>query len=114
MGAGFETSDAHANERLRPLRVPIRAEHVFESAREMAADLPGWEVVSCDSARRVLVCRRRGGLLSGTATITIACEGPEDVPTTTVRVRSVSAGGLLARDRARVLEFLEPFHRRVC
>jgi len=114
MGDGFQTRDDAPDERLRPLRVPIRPDQVFESVREMVDDLDGWEVVASDAAARVLTCRKRAGLLGGTATITIRCEGPEGLPSTTVHVRSVSSGALLARDRAVALEFLRPFHRRVC
>ncbi|MCY2960052.1 MAG: hypothetical protein NTY35_07790 [Planctomycetota bacterium] len=114
MGAVFETRDDAPDERLRPLRVPIRSDQVFESVREMVADLDGWEVVTADEALRVLTCRKRAGLLGGTATITIRCEGPEGLPSTVVHVRSTSEGAVVARDRAHVLEFLTPFHRRVC
>jgi hypothetical protein len=114
MSAAFETREDASDERLRPLRVAIRPDQTFESACEMAADLPGWSVASCDPVARVLVCRKPGGFLGGVATITIRCEGPADLPSTTVHVRSTSEGGLLARDRAHVLEFLTPFIRRVC
>jgi hypothetical protein len=80
----------------------------------MVDDLDGWTVVSSDAATGVLTCEKRGGLLGGTATITIRCEGPADLPSTVVHVRSTSTGGVLARDRAHVIEFLTPFHRRVC
>jgi len=114
MGSAFETRDDAPDERLRPLKVPIRSDQVFESAREMVADLDGWEIVSSDERQHVLTCRKRAGLLAGTATITIRCEGPEGLPSTVVHVRSTSEGAVLARDRAHVLEFLTPFHRRVC
>lgn len=114
MGSVFETREDAPDERLRPLRVPIRSDQVFESVREMIADLDGWEVVSSDERERVLTCRKRAGLLGGTATITIRCEGPEGLPSTVVHVRSTSEGALVARDRAHVLEFLTPFTRRVC
>ncbi len=114
MSAVFETREDSPDERLRPLRVPIRSDQVFESAREMAADLPGWTVVTSDEGARTLTCRKPGGFLGGVATITIRCEGPADLPSTTVHVRSSSEGAVVARDRAHVLEFLTPFVRRVC
>lgn len=114
MGAAFETRDDAADERLRPLRVPIRPDQVFESAREMVDDLDGWEVAAADATERVLICRKNAGLLGGRAKITIRCEGAPDLPSTTVHVRSESEGAVVARDRAHVLEFLTPFHRRVC
>ena len=114
MGRSFETSDAHAQFHLKPLRVASRADGVHEEARNMVEDLPHWTIVSADDARRVLTCRREGGLFSAPSTVTITCAGPAELPSTTVHVRSESSGGLLARDRANVLEFLVPFHRRVC
>ena len=115
MGGSFATSDEHSRLELKPLRVAIRKEDVYAEARNLAADLPGWRIVSADDERQVLVCERRGGVLSGTSTVTITFEGPEGIPSTTVNARSVSTGGLpgLARDRAAVLEFMRPFHRRV-
>lgn len=113
MGDGFETRDDASDGRLRPLRVAMRPDQVFESAREMVDDLDGWSVVASDASAGVLTCTKRGGFLGGTATITIRCEGPADLPSTAVHVRSHSVGALLARDRAHVLEFLTPFRRRV-
>ncbi len=119
MGAEFETRDDASDERLRPLRLPIRPDQAFEAVREMVEDLDGWEVVGSDATQFVLTCRKRAGLLGGTAMITIRCEGPADLPTSTdlpistVHVRSVSTGALFASDRAHVLQFLTPFRRRV-
>jgi hypothetical protein len=87
---------------------------VYEEARNMVEDLAHWSIVSADDARHVLTCRRDGGLLSAQSVVTITCTGPEDLPSTVVNVRSESSGGLLSRDRANVLEFTIPFHRRVC
>ncbi len=114
MGGSFETQDAHAHFHLKPLRVPMRAEDVWSEARIMVEDLRGWSVVAADDERRVLTCARKGGLLSGESRITITCDGPAGMPSATVHVRSVTTGGLLSRDRANVLEFTVPFHRRVC
>jgi hypothetical protein len=113
MRAFFETSDTHAQPHLKPLRVAMRVDAVWEAAREQASDLPGWTIVQADEAARRIVCTRRKRFLSGEATITITCSGPADLPTTTVHVRSETGGGFVARDRANVLEFLVPFARRV-
>jgi len=112
MGA-FETSDGHKSEELRPLRVAVRREDVYAEARSQVDDLPGWSVLSTDDAALVIRCQRRGGFLGGAARVTITVEGPEGIPSATVNVRSESDGGLLPRDRSRVLEFLRPFRRRV-
>ncbi len=114
MGSGFETSAEEREEILRPLRVAILREQVFEAVREQVEDLPNWEVVAADEATRTLRCRRRGGRLRGTAQVTIRCDGPEGLPSTTVHVKSETEGALLPRDRATVREFLTPFQRRVC
>jgi hypothetical protein len=114
VGGSFETSEAHAHFHLKPLRVAMRAEDVYSEARNMVEDLRGWSVVAADDARFVLTCARKGGLLAGEAQVTITCEGPAGIPSTTVHVRSATSGGLLSRDRANVLEFMVPFHRRVC
>lgn len=113
MPGSFETLDTHAHRLLKPLRVPVLLEGVFSEARDQASDLPGWTVVSVDEARHVITCRRKARLFSGESVITITCSAPEGVPATTVHVRSETAGGLLARDRANVIEFMTPFHRRV-
>jgi hypothetical protein len=114
MAKSFETSDRHAAFHLKPLRVPIRVEGVFEEAKNLVEDLPNWTLESSDEAQHVLRARRSGGLLSGASTITVRCEGPDGMPSTTVHVHSESQGGLLSRDKANVLEFMVPFHRRVC
>ena len=46
MGGSFETSEAHANFHLKPLRVAVRAEDVYAEARDMVGDLSGWKVVA--------------------------------------------------------------------
>ena len=113
MRAFFETSDSHAEAHLKPLRVAMRVDAVWEAAREQASDLPGWTVMSADEATRSIVCTRRKRFLSGESTITISCTGPADLPSTAVNVRSETNGGFTARDKANVLEFLVPFARRV-
>jgi len=114
MSGSFETLDNHSRAELRPLRVPILIDGVFEEARDMIGALSAWSIVSSDPTRHVIVCKRKNGLLSGESEITITCTAPEGIPSTTVNVRSTTAGGVLSRDRANVLEFMVPFHRRVC
>ena len=110
----FETSDRHSSASHQPIRVPIRKEELFQSAREMVEDLGGWELQSEDAEALVLECVKQGGLLGGTSRITISVEGPDGLPSATVNVRSVTDGGLLASDKSIVAEFVKPFHRRVC
>ncbi len=113
MAGSFESSDNHSNLLLKPLRVPTRHEDIFQSAKEMIADLPGWELVAEDPERGVLTCRRQARPLGGESTITILVEGPDEIPTTTVTLKSVTASGLLAHDKKNVLEFMKLFYRRV-
>ncbi len=80
----------------------------------MVADLDGWQVVSSDEERLEIVCRKAGGLLAGTSTLTIRVEGLEDVPSTTVHARSSTEGGVIARDKANVAQFIKLLYRRVC
>ena len=110
----FETSEQHSHQNQRPVRVPALKGDIYNAAVEMAEDLDGWEVLSKDEGELKLVCRRPGGLLKGTATITVWVEGPDGMPSSTVYVRSETEGGLLDRDKANVVEFVRPFHRRVC
>ena len=66
-----------------------------------------------DDERLVLHCERKGGLLGAASIITVQVEGPDGIPSATVQVRSESAGGVFARDKANVREFMEPFGRRL-
>jgi hypothetical protein len=109
----FATDDAHAHPDLKPVRVPIRRETVYEEAVDLAGRLPGWSIASADDRTRVIVCKRSGGLLAPAATITIRVDGPEGLPSATVTCVSESERALFARDRRNVLEFMTPFHRRV-
>jgi len=109
-----ETSPNHENPSLRTISVPTRKEDIFGAAREMIDDLQGWEVVSADEEKLEITCRKKGGVLGGTATIVVSVSGPDGIPSATVNVRSTTEGGLLARDKANVMEFVKPFHRRVC
>lgn len=110
----FETSEQHSHQHQRPVRVPTLKGDIYNAAVEMAEDLDGWEVLSKDDAELKLTCRRPGGFMKGTATITVWVEGPDGMPSSTVHVRSETEGGLLDRDKANVIEFVRPFHRRVC
>lgn len=116
MAASFETSESNSHFHLKPLSVPISKSGIYDEAKTMAGDLPGWEILQADDEHLILTCRRKRGGLSGAATVTIHVEGPEGIPSSTVRVRSVTDGGIpgFTRDRANVLEFMKPFHRRVC
>ena len=80
----------------------------------MAADMEGWELVSANEEERILICTRKGGMLAGTATITITVEGLEEVPSTTVHAKSETKGGVMPRDKANVGEFMKIFNRRIC
>jgi hypothetical protein len=112
MGA-FETNDRESDRLLKPLRVPSRRQAIHQAAKEMVEDLPEWKLVSEDESAGTLTCRREARFLGAPSTITISIQGPDDVPTTTVHVRSVTEGGLLARDRKNVQEFMKLFFRRV-
>lgn len=114
MSGSFSTDDAHSSEGLRPVRVPIRKESVYEEALDLAGKLAGWKVLRSDERALSIVCERTGGLLRAAATITIRVEGPDGLPSAVVHCSSESRGGALARDRANVLEFMVPFRRRVC
>lgn len=114
MGGSYETREGEADPSLAPIRVPIRREGVFEEARNLASELPGWKILSCDEQALVLVCERSAGWLGGKARITIRVEGPDGIPSATVHTRCESSGGLLSRDKTIVQEFTVPFWRRVC
>lgn len=113
MAGSIETEDDHADPDLRPVRVPIRRESVFEEALDLAGKLPGWKVLASDERTLSIECERAGGLLRAPAKVTIRVEGPEGLPSATVRCRVETSGGLLSRGRATLVEFLEPFRRRV-
>ena len=113
MPGSFRTDESH-DEDHAPVRVPILKEYVYQEAKNLVDDLPGWTLVEADDGAMVLTCERKGGLLSGTSRVTIRCEGPEGIPSCTVDVESESQGGLRSRDRANVAEFVRPFRRRVC
>ena len=114
MAGSFQTEEGHANERLQPLRVPMRREHLFGAARELVEDLSSWKLDSADEESMTLVCTLEGGFLRGSSRITIRVDGPEEIPNSVVQVQSETEKGLLKRDKANVLEFMVLLHRRVC
>lgn len=114
MGGSFESSDAHSDQLLKPLRVPTRHQDIYVAAKEMVDDLPGWQLVGEDEGSGTLTCRRDGRFLGGESTVTIRVEGPDDIPTTTVTLQSVSQDGMLSHDKKNVQEFMKLFYRRVC
>ena len=114
MPGSFETTDGATSVPLKTLRVPVLKHDIWNEAKNMASDLPGWRIVSADEQAMILVCERDRGLLGGRATVTISVSGPDGMPSSTVHVKSVTQSGWLARDKANVAEFMRPFHRRVC
>ncbi len=112
MGA-FETSADSASPLLRPLSVAMRREELYSEARDMIADLAGWKLVRQDDAACVLEVERPGGLVGGSARITISVTGPDGIPSATLSLK-VEASGLFANPKSVVREFMEPFTRRVC
>jgi hypothetical protein len=114
VGGSFQSDPGERHPRLRPLRVAMRAEEVFAEARNQVEDLPGWRLLEADEARGLLVCERRARLLGAPSRVTITVAGPDGLPSAEVCVRSETAGGVRAPDRRNVLEFMTPFHRRVC
>lgn len=114
MAGSFETSPSNSSPNHQPLQVATLKGDLFGAAKEMVEDLPRWELLSEDEEAGVLTCRRNGGFLGGSSTITITFEAPDGIPATTVNVKSVTEGGLLSRDKANVAEFLKPYNRRVC
>jgi hypothetical protein len=114
MSGSFATSEQHSHFNLKPLAVASLKRGVYEEARDLAGDLPGWCVLTADDEHLRITCERKGGTFAGTATVTITCEGPDGIPSTVVNVKSETSSGLLSRDRKNVLEFMKLFHRRVC
>ena len=110
----FQTSDSHSAQESRPIRAAVLQSGMFEEAKTLVGELPGWSLVEADEGRGRIECTRRGGLLFGSSRITITLESPPGIPSTTVNVRSESSGGIFRRDRRNVAEFVRPFHRRVC
>ena len=114
MAGSFETSDQHGDQTLRPIRVPSLTSGIYSAAKEMVDDLDSWRLLEAKDDDLTLVCERDRGFVGGKAKITIRVEGPEGVPSSTVHVRSESTGGMLSKDKANIIEFNKPFHRRIC
>jgi len=114
MSGSFVTSEQHSHFHLKPLAVASLKHGVYEEAKNLASELPGWRVIAADDQRLRITCEREGGPLTGKATVTISCDGLDGIPSTIVNVSSATSGGLFSRDRKNVLEFMKLFHRRVC
>lgn len=110
----FQTSDSHAAEELRPVRAAALQAGIFDEAKTLVSELPGWKVIKADEASGRIECSKRNGFLCGTSRITITLESPPGIPSTTVNVHSESGGGIFHPDRQNVAQFVRPFHRRVC
>ncbi len=110
----FQTSDSHAAAEHRPVRVAALQAGIFDEARTLVTELPGWSLVSADEKLGRIECSKRNGFLAGTSRITITLESPPGIPSTTVNLRSESSGGILRADRRNVAQFVGLFQRRVC
>ncbi|MEO6711269.1 MAG: hypothetical protein ABI054_06045 [Planctomycetota bacterium] len=110
----FQTSDSNSAAELRPVRAAALQAGVFEEAKTLVSELPGWSLIAADEAQGRIECSKRNGFLCGTSRITITLESPAGIPSTTVNLRSESSGGLFHRDRQNIAQFVRPFHRRVC
>jgi hypothetical protein len=110
----FQTSDSHPALELRPVRAAMLQAGIFEEARTLVSELPGWSVIEADETRGLIECAVRGGPIFGSSRITITLDSPPGIPSTTVNVRSESSGGMFHRDRRNVAQFVRLFHRRVC
>ena len=113
-GMSFQTSDSHAALEHRPGRVAALQSGIFDEARTLVGELPGWSLVSADEKLGRIECQKRNGFLGGTSRITITLESPLGIPSTTVNLRSESSGGILSADRRNVAQFVGLFQRRVC
>ncbi|NUP95811.1 MAG: hypothetical protein HUU28_06565 [Planctomycetaceae bacterium] len=109
----FESSADSTSRLLRPLSVAMRREELYSEARDMIADLGGWKLVREDGQACVLEVERSGGLVGGSARITLAVTGPDGLPSATLSLK-VTTSGLFGNPKAIVREFMEPFTRRVC
>jgi hypothetical protein len=93
--------------------VPSLKDGIYQAAKELIDDLPGWTLVSEDEEQGELRCERAARFLTGKSDVTVKVEGPEGVPSTTVTLSSVTDGGLRSPDKANVQEFMKLFLRRV-
>jgi hypothetical protein len=113
MASSFESSDGHSHPMLKPLRVPSLKDGIFATAKELLDDLPEYTLDSEDESKGELVARRAARLLGGESKVVIRIEGPEEIPSTTVTVRSETGSGLLKHDKANVLEIVKLLSHRV-
>lgn len=113
MSDAFDSDERESDPDLQPLRVPMRREELYAEAKDMVADLAGWELVRADDASLTLHCRLAKSFLRGPSEVTIRVDGPEGIPSASVTLRSETRGGFLPRDRANVQAFMRPFRRRV-
>lgn len=113
MASRFESSDAHPQQLLQPLRVPSLKGGIYQTAKELIDDLPGWTLVGENEETGELNCERAGRFLTGKSKVTVKVEGPEGVPSTTVTLVSETDGGMRSPDKANVQEFMKLFLRRV-
>lgn len=86
---------------------------VYGAAKEMVEDLDGWAMTSSDDEALTILCEKKGGLLGGTAKITVRVEGPDGIPSSETHCVSESSGGLLSKDKGNVAEFVQKFWMRV-
>lgn len=113
MASRFESSDSHPQQLLQPLRVPSLKGGIYQAAKELIDDLPGWTLLSEDEEQGVLRCERAARFMTGKSDVTVKVEGPEGVPSTTVTLISETDGGMRSPDKANVQEFMKLFLRRV-
>ena len=113
MGNVFETNDGETNPLLQPLRVPSLRDGILQSAKELVEDLPEWTLLECDEEGGTIRAERKARFLGGASQVTLSFESPDGVPSTTVKLRSESSGGLRKGDKANAIEFMRLFHRRV-
>lgn len=108
----FQTSESNSSRWHQPVRVPIRKQDIYESAKEMCEDL-AWKVLSADQDALKITCERSGGFLGGTARIVVSVTGPDGIPSSETNVLSESSGAVLAKDKSIVAEFVKKFSMRV-
>jgi hypothetical protein len=114
MTSSFETSLSHSSTYQQPIQVATRKEYIYASAKEMVEDMKGWVLETADDENMTLHCTKKGGALGGTSTITVTVDGSVEHPSTTVDCKIVTEGGLLARPKKMVEEFMKLFFRRIC
>ena len=114
MASSFETSPSHPSTYQQPIQVATRKEYIFTSAKEMVVDMKGWVLDTIDEETMTICCTKKGGVLGGTSKITVVVDGSVEHPSTTVNCKVETEGGLMARPKKTVEEFIKLFFRRVC